>query len=129
MPGYAIYQAGILVESGTLQITLGRDLPYRLQELAEALSEFDTPDVLVVEDIPLKMRGGFRAGHGSLLKSEGAVYACVRAPLVLQLKPAVWHRWKPTGWEKGDADDAEAMGHAVYEIVNFLEKVNRDGSG
>lgn len=128
MPGYAIYRAGDLVESGTIQIgDVSRPLPYRLQDLGEEIRNMYLrvdPDVLVVEELPVRRFGGGSAtAHASLLKSAGAVFATAPAQRVITIRPQAWRQLTHDGWYKDDEQDAIAMGHAVVAVARIV----RDG--
>ena len=119
MPGYALYRGAELIKSGTLDIKkISRDVAYRLQDLSSMLGEFKDIDVLVVEHIPARRYGGGGAtGHASLLNAEGVCLASTKAARILRVRPQTWHSMKPDHWIKGDAADAEAIGHCVITIA------------
>lgn len=123
MPGYAIYREGTLTESGTIEIpAVGRPLADRLQDLLQALqSQFERPDLLVVEKIPPRRfgRGGAEA-HASLLRSTGVVYSAYHGVPVLTIRPQQWRKMLPEGWTKGDEQDAIALGHCALEICKRI---------
>lgn len=123
MPGYAIYENGQLKGSGTIHVEgVHRELPYRLQDIARSLREdFETPDVLVIEEIPVRRYGGGGAtGHASLLKSMGLMMGTVEAPLVIRIRPQAWRALKHDDWWKDDEQDAIAMGHAVLQVCKKI---------
>lgn len=121
-PGYAIYVAGELRESGVIELeSAGKDLPYRLQELAQVLrDEFERPDVLVVEKIAARRYGGGSANsHASLLKAVGVTLA-TPADTVIEVRPQQWRPLRHESWFKDDEQDAIALGHATLEIANWM---------
>ena len=122
MPGYALFRAGTLVDSGIIEIPkLGRESCYRIQDLGSILREqFEVPDLLVVE----KVSGRARV---SLVKSAGAIIASVLASRIIEIAPRSWQKWvRPDQWTraiKSDENDAKAMG---YALINMLEKTNEN---
>jgi hypothetical protein len=116
MPGYAVFKKGVLVDSGIIEIPgLSRDVGYRLQDLATILrTEFELPDLLVVE----KISGRARV---SLVKSAGAILASVLAPAIIEIAPRSWQAWVPANrWTratKSDENDAKGIGYALIEML------------
>ena len=130
MPGYALYSAGELVDSGIIEVSgIHRDLPYRLQDIARVLREdFPRPDVLVIEEIPVRRFGGGSAtAHASLLKAAGLMMGTVEAPLVIRVRPQVWRALRPDTWKKGDEQDAIALGYAVLQVCNYVDEARAAG--
>jgi hypothetical protein len=118
MPGYAIYDQGILTESGTFEFSINRDLGYRLQDLRKDLAKIEGVTALAVEHIPPRRYGGGGAtGHASLLCAMGTCLSSTDCDIILTVRPQTWHSMKPEGWVKGDAEDAEAIGHCIIEIA------------
>lgn len=123
MPGYAIYKAGKLEDSGIIEIpNVSRDLPYRLQDLLKVLQEdFDRPDILVTEAIaPRRFGGGGATGHASLLRSTGVVLAAYHDLPVLAIRPQAWRKMPHEGWFKDDEQDAIAFGHCALEVCRRI---------
>lgn len=115
MPGWALFERGELVASGIVEIPgLHREAPYRLQDLARLLKDFDTPDLLVVEKVSKRV---------SLVQSAGAIFASVLSPRIIQIHPRSWQAWvRPDQWTratKSDENDAKGMG---YALINMLQQ-------
>ena len=118
LPGYALFEAGRLVDAGTLGLPRGtRALSNRLYLLRAALaSEFPQPDILAVELIAPVMPTG--KGHflyksaSSLLKSVGAILSVWDVP-VIEPSPATWHSMTPPNYVKSDTADACMLGWAT----------------
>lgn len=133
LPGYALLRAGELVESGVIDVGgPDRELHERLFELGRSLREdFDgmEVDVLIVEDVPLKR---FHKGGGSSIRSQvtlhrsiGTVLGAVRAQFFVPIHPATWHAHAGEDHEKGDEQDAIAMGRcALAMAADVLGKRN-----
>ena len=125
MPGYAIFEAGELKDSGIIEIPgIHRELPYRLQDLGQCLrNDFEVPDVLAVEQIPPKRYGGGGAtGHASLLKSVGTILGNVITPRVIMVRPQWWHALVPDDYEKSDEGDARSIGEAVIHVAKLTKE-------
>ena len=132
-PGYAVFKNGELIEFGTITIPKpSRDLPYKLRDLRVKLnSEFETPDVLVVEQIPPKryIPGGFNPVQSSLLMAEGVILSSFYGKdcKVIRIKPTEWQAiCKRYGdWsreEKGDDMDAFGIGMSVIRTARQLKE-------
>lgn len=112
MPGYALFKAGKLVENGILRLPLGAELHVRLQALRKLMLEFETPDVVVVENLPPFMTFNSKSVL-SLHKSVGVAIACTDCSALVEVTPGSWHRNTPAGYIKSDAHDAFLMGMTV----------------
>lgn len=124
MPGYAIYEAGVLTDSGIIDVPgIHRDLPYRLQDIARVLrTEFPAPDVLVIERIPARRFGGGSAtAHASLLAAEGLMMGTLEVPVVVRIRPQAWRALRHEDWVKGDEEDAKAMGYALLNVCKQIQ--------
>jgi Holliday junction resolvasome RuvABC endonuclease subunit len=129
MPGYAIFQAGQLIDSGIIQIDSSKEVPRRLQALATALqTDFPPVDVLIIEDIPVRSYGRNAHAHATLLKSVGAVLSSVRYEKFVEISPSVWKAYVASdasdaeGYSKGDEWDAKVMGFCVMALARKIEK-------
>lgn len=116
-PGFSIWVAGEMLTSG--EITFGKKrLPVydRLQILHDRVSKLtaEPPDVFALEMI----RGqGFSSHY--LHWAIGASIAAARTPAVIETP---MHAWKAvakvtSGYVKGDAADAECIGHALVLLA------------
>jgi hypothetical protein len=124
-PGFSIWVAGELLTSG--EITFGKKrLPVyeRLQILYDRVSKLtpNPPDVFALEMI--RGQGGFSSHF--LHWAIGASVAAARTPNVIEVPMHVWKAVaKATpGYIKGDAADAECIGHALILLAQkFTEEV------
>lgn len=113
MPGYAIYEKGTLVESGTIEIPKGVHVSLRLQALCNSLQkEFPIPDVLAVEHIPPRI-GGVQVVN--LQRSIGVIMAALPCPLIAQVAPVSWKSHCDENYYKSDELDAIYIGKCVVE--------------
>jgi hypothetical protein len=125
-PGYAIYEAGQLVDSGVIDMPTYEARSRRLYYLRRVLQEqfTETFDVVVIEDIPThrfsRGRGGRTFANAKaqipLHKAVGVIESIFDAP-VLFVSPATWHSYAPLDYIKSDESDAIVMGHAVLQIA------------
>jgi hypothetical protein len=124
-PGFSIWVAGELLTSG--EITFGKKrLPVydRLQILHDKVSKLtpNPPDVFALEMI--RGQGGFSSHY--LHWGIGATIAAARTSAVIETP---MHAWKAVakvtpGYIKGDAADAECIGHAIILLARkFTEEV------
>jgi hypothetical protein len=124
MPGYAVYVAGKLTESGTLRINPDESKWERLREVHRQLrniSKLHDPDVLVYEDVPVTAHGGrSQVSHASLLMAVGAALAAVDCPHVVPMPPSSWKRWARPEYEKGDEADAVEIGWVTIEMAKNI---------
>ncbi len=115
MPGYAVYVAGLLRDSGIISLDPQAPIHVRLRGLVYALRKIHqqyNPDVLVYEDIPAqRYGGGGNAGaHASLLKAVGAILSTSGTDYVVGIQPVSWKPMARSSYVKGDAEDAEEIG-------------------
>lgn len=125
-PGYAIYRAGELQESGILLIDPDAPKWDRLREVHRQLRNIGKrldPDVLVYEDVPVSAHGGrSQVSHASLLMAVGAALAAVASPHVVPMPPVSWKRWVRPEYQKGDEADAIEIGWITIEMArNILD--------
>lgn len=111
MPGFAVYENGSLVSSGTLSINSDFPIQYRLQQLAAECRNLGVFDILVIERIRGKM------SHESLKWAVGTIIASVQADGLIEMPITTWQKYAPKDWVKGDESDAIAIGHAVLHIT------------
>ena len=133
MPGYAVYQTGKLLDSGTLVINPDTTIPERLQQLVHGLRKLYRqwdPDVLVYEQIPVQAYGNRDAsGHASLLKSVGAILSVSGPQLFVGLPPTSWKKLARDTYTKGDREDAEEMGWIAIEQARSIPPRKTRGYG
>lgn len=126
MPGWAVYTAGELIDSGTIAIPPKDEVPVRLQLLSRKvrqLIDMYKPDIMIYEEIPSQRHGGGNANaHASLLKAVGTILS-VEGPVGhLGLHPQTWKRLTRDGYEKGDEEDAIEMGWIALDIAHWFSE-------
>ncbi len=132
MPGWAAYTAGILVDSGTLEIPLGWGVPERLQEVARQLRElyriYKPVDVLVYEQIASQFFGGKgkkfgnAASMASLQKALGAILSVPGPTSFVGLSPQTWKRLVSDTYVKSDEADAVEMGKIAISLAQEIQE-------
>jgi hypothetical protein len=125
VPGYAVFSAGELIESGTIDVGGPQaDLHDRLFELGITLRDSlpNKVDVLVIEDVPLKRfgpdRSGSLKGQVNLHRSVGAVMGAVKCRFFIPVHPATWHSHAGPDHVKSDENDAIAMGRCALSMAS-----------
>lgn len=127
-PGYAIYKAGQLVDSGLVRIRSGDHISNRLYRLSSSLREdFEVPDLLVTENIPPFMGEGPGAAFAtrnviSLHQSVGVVMSIWDVP-VLQVSPRSWRSLIPDNYLKSDENDAIMLGWTAIHKAKLVEGI------
>jgi hypothetical protein len=125
-PGYAVWQAGELMDSGIIRIQPGGELSNRLFHLADSLRrEFQTPDLLITEGISIIMSGTGFSGPSmiSLQRAIGVVQSCFDCPC-LEVAPRTWRKYIPEGYIKTDENDAIMIGATPFlELDPTLEPI------
>ena len=137
-PGYAIFEAGCLTDSGVIEMPVGASRSRRLFYLRRTLTEQfgEKFDAVVIEDIPTsrvnRRRGGgvyFDAkAQVPLHKAVGVIESCFDA-LTLFVHPATWRTYateehlnmKARG-EPTDERDARVMGETVLLLAAHAVK-------
>lgn len=125
-PGYAIYEAGTLVDSGIIQVNHKNQLHSRLFYLAGCIrDQFDTPDILVTENISSVMNSnsGFMSKNMvPLQRAVGVVQSIFECPC-LEVAPATWRKYIPKDYVKSDENDAIMLGWAaIYEAGKNIKQ-------
>lgn len=124
-PGYAIYQAGELVDSGLVRIHYGDHIANRLYRLQKTLKEeFKQPDILVTEHLAPFMgegKGSFFSTRNviSLHQSVGVIMSVWDVP-VLVVSPRSWHALTPDNYLKSDENDAIMLGWTALHKASLL---------
>lgn len=121
MPGYAVFQEGVLIDSGYIEVARDREFNRKLFLISKTLrEEFPTPDVLVVEFIPPFMKGsGFSKSIVSLQRAIGAIIGSIDRPLV-EVPPITWHKHAPINYQKTDEKDAIMLGYTAVLTASRL---------
>lgn len=128
-PGYSLWDKGILLESGTLELQHGIPLHERLYNLREDIvKEFETPDLLMVERIAPMFAGSAGKFQGqpasviALHRSIGVIMSCFKTK-ILEISPVQWRRNVSDDYPKGDANDAVMIGYCgIKEAARLLER-------
>lgn len=126
MPGYAIFVAGKLVESGVIKLRPQDSKNVRLYGIAESIREqFPKADVVAIENIPPVSynRSGAMSGWAlvSLQRSVGAIMSCFNCSYI-EVAPAAWGKYKFDGYIKGDEHDSVCIGLACISIAQDINK-------
>lgn len=132
-PGYSIWSAGVLEDSGVIDMPTEAKLHRRLFYLRKVLME-EFPgkfDVVVIEDIPTHR---FSRGRGRvyanakaqvpLHKAVGVIEASIDCQVLVHIAPITWRSYASddhlaTKEEGGNTDELDAivMGHSVLQIA------------
>lgn len=121
-PGFALFSNGVLVEAGTIRVTPGDNIHKRLYELRRSLMEdFSPPNMLITENLPPFMSGGFNKSVLNLHYSVGVIMSVFLCPCA---------RVHPRGWRahidesryiKSDVNDAIMLGYtAIHDTCSLL---------
>lgn len=122
MPGYAIFRAGELVDSGYIALQHNEDLRKRLHDLRRSLTEqFQVPDILVTENIPPVMtgKGFFNRSMVSLQRAIGVVQSIWDVPCI-EVAPITWRQNIPDDYRKTDETDAIMMALTVLKAAREI---------
>lgn len=128
MPGYAIFEAGELVESGTIDVPLHKELWKRLRYISQCLrEEFPSPDVFILEAIPAHRGMMSYVALASLNKAVGTFMTSVSYNKYVEISPSVWHSYIKSlpeyadrdykTQDKGDEMDAIMIGKCVLALA------------
>ena len=127
LPGYALFKEGRLVESGVIELKIGRELPRRLSQLADTLlNEFEEADVLVIEDIPTRSHGRHGSAHASLLKAVGCILGAAKYKQFVEISPSAWKAYlrrnedKFPDYGKSDDWDAIVLGYMAIDVATEM---------
>lgn len=110
LPGYALFKAGKLVDSGVIDVDSTLSVQARLHEINNVLrKEFPKPDVLSVE----MLRG--RMVNNTLHWAVGATISSWPTRVFLEVPIVVWKAVSKTvpSYTKSDEADAIIMGEAI----------------
>lgn len=130
-PGYALRVEGQVVDSGLISIGHGKWTSHRkYRELRRTLmEEFDSVDLLIVEDIPpVRIRkggGGVVGSHAKLIESVGVIIASVECKELLRIHPQTWRSFLTDGAAynliKTDEYDALVMDYAASAVAEWVQ--------
>lgn len=126
LPGYAIYEAGVLVESGLIQVSVAEASNKRLYEINRTLrEEFEIPDVLVIEHISeiafgvLKFKPKAFCG---LHRGVGAILSAFNVDPVIAVPPRIWKKTVDENYVKSDESDAVYIGrHVILGAIALVD--------
>jgi hypothetical protein len=132
MPGYAIYEHGILKDQGYIDVPIPNDIHVRLRYIMQCIQkQFPIVDILVIEDIPIRM-GRFTSGVAvrNLHRSIGVFLAAVKCNTVIEITPASWRRYIDAAkYAKADWNDAIVMGYTVVDKARLKAGLDKHPSG
>lgn len=111
MPGYAVFDKGKLIESGTIEVDIKGNRAERLHEINRTLREdFATPDVVAVESAGYFVSKMNPASIISLQRAIGAIVAAHPVKCLIEIPSNVWQKHTFPGYVKGDEHDAICIG-------------------
>ena len=126
MPGFSVYRAGELVDSGILEIKYYKPLPDRLRELSGRLRKLYVaypPDVLVYEEVPVQRYGGGNAtAQASLLKALGVILSVAGPSGYVGITPTSWKAAARDTYVKSDVNDAIEIGWVAIQTATEISK-------
>ena len=112
--GYAVYQSGVLIESGTIVLDKNKDAIDRLMELGEILLDDDEYDLMAIE----RIRGSM--AHTFLKFSIGAYVVGIGAPVNIEVPINAWKKVTPPDYVKSDENDAIMIGKTLVVLAKEL---------
>lgn len=129
LPGYALFEAGKLKESGLIELKIGKELPRRLEDLARSLREdFEEVDVLVIEDIPVRSHGRHGGAHASLMKAVGCILGAAKRKQTVEMAIPTWKSYlrktveQFPDYNKDDDWDAIVMGYCAIDLARTVDE-------
>lgn len=126
LPGWAHYQAGVLVNSGVIKVDITQDLYHRLKVIADEVKTLSfncNASVLVYEDIPTGKFGRFgmnKTSVASLQRALGATMGASMADHSIGIRPNVWKKLARPSYKKGDERDAIEMGYIICKVAREI---------
>lgn len=131
LPGYALYEKGILVESGVIRVDVAAAKNKRLFEIRRTLQEdFEVPDVLVIEHISAIAFGALKYNAEAFVglhRGVGAILSAFNLDTVIEVPPSVWKRKVDEGYTKSDESDAVYIGRYVINEALAGRKEETNG--
>jgi len=114
MPGFAVFEKGILIESGIIQVDLKGNRAQKLYQINHTLrTDFGAPDVVAVESAGYFISKMNPASIISLQRAIGAVIAAWPVKCLVEVPSNVWQRYQFKGYIKGDEADSICIGLTV----------------
>jgi hypothetical protein len=117
--GWALFQSGILVQSGEIKATERKTTVIRLREILHDMYdrfEDNTIDLMVVE-----MLRGNRV-RPPLHWATGTVLAAIQPDSLIEVPIVFWHKIRPVEYVKTDELDAKLIGRCVCLVQQDIEK-------
>jgi len=116
--GYALYQGGKLVTSGTFSVK-SPFIQTRLKMLASRLRRLPSVDLLVTEYIHHPNAKTVPDDYTKLLKSIGCIMSNTEWKYCLEIAPVLWQDVIGSEFTKGtDEEDAIWIGEAVIRLAD-----------
>lgn len=117
-PGYAVFKAGVLVESGVIPVD-GRtqDIFGRMRFIRAEFDRMwpDVVDVLAIEEI----RG--RMSHHYLKWAVGLSVGVIESTWTFEVPVQTWRKFAGKSHVKSDMNDAVAIGKTLIHMAEGLE--------
>jgi hypothetical protein len=113
-PGYAVFEAGEMTESGIIAVNHKQPVQKRLREISECLrEEFEPCDILAIE----KLRG--HTCPPPLWWSVGSVQSSVTVEASIEVPITWWKAWSKVkaDYKKSDRDDAIVIGESLIMLA------------
>ena len=122
--GYALFDKGILIEAGEINMSDHWDQPVsvRLFHLSECLKQSFTTevDLLVVEKIRSVSRGRAYTANHQLMWSVGAIQASIPHKKTVEIHPRTWQGVVSRTWlkySKSDMNDSIGIGCGMIALA------------
>jgi hypothetical protein len=128
MPGFAVYVAGKLIDSGVFDMDINADFHTKARQLAFYLRQLYTkydPDVLVHEEIALQGAGRAIASHVTLLKAVAVILSVPGPDQVVGIYPTSWKKLARPSYVKSDVNDAIEIGWVCIQQAKLI--ISEDG--
>jgi hypothetical protein len=115
--GYAVYEHGELMTSGTITVK-GRYPHQRLKELGKELRLLPPADILVTEYIHHPNKKTVPSSYSKLLKSIGCIVSNLSWDYCIEIAPTAWQSIMQDKFVKGtDEQDAIWIGEAIVRMA------------
>lgn len=130
LPGWAVYGAGDLVDSGVIPMDVTESRPYRLRAVFNKLENLTVawqPSVVVYEEVPVMAHAGrSQVSHASLLNAVGVTLAATHLPGVgyVGIQPIVWKKRVTAEYVKSDEQDAIEIGRITIAMAHEILKTD-----
>ena len=126
LPGYAVFKAGQLVESGTITLDITLNRAQKLYEINRTIREDFGEykfDAIAVEDIGYFMGKMNAKAVVSLQRAVGAIVAAYPTECLIEVPSNAWQKHKYKGYVKGDEADAICIGLCVINTAIAMKAV------